>query len=127
MVVAAPVSPLVTVFAAPHAADEALAALRANGIQLRLVDEAVARDNGEPGVRTFRTRANQPRVTLRQRQVLYLVADGRTTPEIARWLGITENIVKGDLRIIYKRLGVRDRAHAVMTALRAGLLDGGEA
>ncbi|HVM10849.1 MAG TPA: helix-turn-helix transcriptional regulator [Actinomycetota bacterium] len=62
-------------------------------------------------------------LTPRQREVLALVADGRTTHEIARILRLSPHTVKNYLERIYERLGARDRTQAVAIALRGGFLD----
>lgn len=61
-------------------------------------------------------------LTDRQFQVLRLVADGRKGPEIAAVLGTTPDTVKTHLIRIRRKLGARDRPHAVATAFRLGLL-----
>jgi ATP/maltotriose-dependent transcriptional regulator MalT len=55
-------------------------------------------------------------------QVLRLVAEGATNQSAARQLMISETTVKTHLLHIYTKLGVRDRAAAVATAYRRGLL-----
>ncbi|HZA60321.1 MAG TPA: helix-turn-helix transcriptional regulator [Actinomycetota bacterium] len=62
-------------------------------------------------------------LTPRQRDVLTHVADGRTTDEIARILGLSPHTVKNYLERIYERLDARDRTQAVAIALREGILD----
>jgi DNA-binding CsgD family transcriptional regulator len=61
-------------------------------------------------------------LTPRQVDVLTHVADGRTTEEIARILGLSPHTVKNYLERIYERLGARDRTQAVAIALRQGVL-----
>ena len=54
----------------------------------------------------------------RQREVLELLALGRSNDEIARRLFISRNTVKFHLREIYSRLGVRNRVEAARVARR---------
>lgn len=61
-------------------------------------------------------------VTPRQRQLLYLASVGMENREIADELGLTLNTVKYQLHRTYRRLGARNRAHAVRLALEIGLL-----
>jgi DNA-binding NarL/FixJ family response regulator len=70
-------------------------------------------------------RASDPAVSLtpRQRQVLSLMADGKTTREIAHELGLSPFTVKNYIERIYQRLGALDRVQAVSKALREGLID----
>lgn len=62
-------------------------------------------------------------LTLRQREVLQLAAEGLRAPDIAAALSRSTPTVKTHLQDIYARLGVQDRAAAVAEALRRGLID----
>ena len=61
-------------------------------------------------------------VTDRQRQVLRLLADNRSTNEIARELAVSRTTVKTDIRAVLVALGVADRAAAVRAATAQGLI-----
>lgn len=61
-------------------------------------------------------------LTKRERAVLSLIADGRETHEIASELCYSIRTVVGVVHDITYRFGLRNRAHAVAYALRAGLL-----
>ncbi|MGH2376016.1 MAG: response regulator transcription factor [bacterium] len=68
---------------------------------------------------------NAPRhtvLTAREREVLRLVADGRSTKQIARSLSITERTVKFHIASLMNKLGADNRAQAVAVATRRGLL-----
>ncbi|HEY3872702.1 MAG TPA: response regulator transcription factor [Actinocrinis sp.] len=58
----------------------------------------------------------------RERAVLALIADGRETDEIARELCYSPRTVVGVVHDITHRFRLRNRAHAVAYAMRAGLL-----
>ncbi|GEM_PF-4381902 len=62
-------------------------------------------------------------LTGREREVLSLVAEGCSNKAIAGQLGISERTVKSHLTYIMAKLRVSDRTHAVVTAIRLGLLD----
>jgi len=62
------------------------------------------------------------RLTEREREVLALLADGRTTRQIADALVVGEETIKTHLGHIYQKLGVGDRTAAVAYALRRGLV-----
>jgi DNA-binding CsgD family transcriptional regulator len=64
-----------------------------------------------------------PRLTERELEVLRLAATGIAGPEIARRLTISPTTVKSHFENIYDKLDVPDRAAAVATALRLGLID----
>ena len=64
-----------------------------------------------------RNRHPIPRLTLRQGELLRLLALGHTNSQIARRLGISEGTVRTHLKNIYERLGVSSRTAAVTRAL----------
>ena len=61
-------------------------------------------------------------VTPREEQVLQLIADGCSTPEIAAQLFISQKTLKNHLASIYAKLDARDRTQAVLTAVRMGIV-----
>jgi DNA-binding NarL/FixJ family response regulator len=63
-----------------------------------------------------------PRLSAREREVLALVADGLSNPEIAGALHIGEATVKTHLLHVFEKLGVSDRTRAVTLALELGIL-----
>lgn len=58
----------------------------------------------------------------RELDVLGMIADGRSAPQIACELDLAAATVKTHLRSLYAKLGVADRAAAVAVAMRRGLL-----
>jgi DNA-binding NarL/FixJ family response regulator len=67
-----------------------------------------------------------PPLTRRETEILRLVAEGKSNPEVARTLWIQEQTVKFHLSNIYRKLGVKNRteaahrANAQMLRQRAG-------
>jgi DNA-binding NarL/FixJ family response regulator len=61
-------------------------------------------------------------LTARELDVLRLVAEGGTNQSVARRLLVSETTIKTHLLHIYAKLGVRDRAAAVSTAYKRGLI-----
>ena len=62
-------------------------------------------------------------LTRREAEVLRLLAEGRTAGRIGEELHLSEATVKTHLHNLYEKLGVSDRAAAVATAMRWGLLE----
>jgi DNA-binding NarL/FixJ family response regulator len=62
-------------------------------------------------------------ITRRQREILQLFADGHSTDEAAKRLGLSTETVRTHAKASLPRLGARDRAHAVAIALRDSLID----
>jgi len=58
----------------------------------------------------------------RERELLRLLAEGRDTAEIAGALSYSERTVKNIVHGLLNRLQLRNRAHAVAFAMRAGVL-----
>jgi DNA-binding NarL/FixJ family response regulator len=65
------------------------------------------------GARRSAPRATAGTLTARQRELLELVAEGRTTHEIASVAGLSEATVTTHLRAAMRRLGARSRPQAV--------------
>ena len=64
------------------------------------------------------------RLTSRERDVLTLIASGRSNKRIALELGISEKTVKTHVGHVLAKLGVTDRTQAAVLAVRHGLLTG---
>jgi DNA-binding NarL/FixJ family response regulator len=62
-------------------------------------------------------------LTLRQREVLRLVAEGNSSKQIAARLGLSAKTVEAHRSAIMERLGIRDLAGLVRFAVRAGLVE----
>ena len=100
--------------AAPH--DEIIAGIRAvAGGQSALSPQVAVR---------LVERTRRPLVTLteRERDVLSLVARGRSNKQVAASLGIGATTVKTHLLNVFAKLGATDRTHAVTLAMEHGLL-----
>jgi DNA-binding NarL/FixJ family response regulator len=61
-------------------------------------------------------------ITSREEEVLQLIADGCSTPEVAEQLFISQKTVKNHLASIYQKLDARDRTQAVLQAVRMGIV-----
>jgi len=61
-------------------------------------------------------------LTERELQVLRGMADGKSNAEIGRELFVSEDTVKTHARRLFRKLGARDRAHAVAAGFRSGLV-----
>lgn len=65
----------------------------------------------------------ETKLTAREHEVLRLVADGHSGPDIGTRLFIEASTVKSHLQNIYEKLGVSERAAAVAEGMRRGLLE----
>lgn len=76
-----------------------------------------------PGVSRHVIRGERRRITPRQREVLKLVAQGKTTREIAAELGVSPRTVDTHRAELMERLGARDVIALLREAARLGLID----
>ncbi|GAB3080829.1 helix-turn-helix transcriptional regulator [Micromonospora schwarzwaldensis] len=74
------------------------------------------------GQRPARTPRSAIGLTERELQVLLGMAEGKSNAEIGRELFVSEDTVKTHARRLFRKLGARDRAHAVAAGFRAGLV-----
>lgn len=75
-----------------------------------------------PMSQALASRTRDSSLSTREREVLRLVAGGKSNKEIATSLGITEATVKCHVSVILSRLNASDRTQAVVTALQRGLI-----
>ena len=64
-----------------------------------------------------------PQLSPRESQVLKLLADGLSVAGIAKQLYVRESTAKTHISKLYEKLGAGNRAQALMTALKLGLLE----
>ena len=93
---------------------ELIAAIRATAAGRRVIPPGIANALAE-----FTPRVD---LTLREVEVLGLVAKGLRNRDIARVIGRTEGTVKTHLKNIHAKLGVEDRTEAVTLGLRRGII-----
>ena len=76
-------------------------------------------------VRQIQMRATDERPVLspREREVLTMIAEGLSAPDVAGRLQVSPATIKTHLQSLYEKLGVSDRAAAVARAMRLGLLE----
>ena len=65
----------------------------------------------------------RPVLTQRENEILRLIAEGKSAPDISRELFLSTATVKTHLGHLYEKLGVSDRAACVAEAMRRGLLE----
>ena len=101
---------------------------------VELCDSIVATARGETviapqfaaGIATeiqLRETNDRPALTKREGEVLRLLAQGGTAQKMGDELHLSEATIKTHLHNLYEKLGVSDRAAAVATAMRWGLLE----
>lgn len=62
------------------------------------------------------------KLSKRENEIMHYVAEGKTNWEIAKVLELTENTIKEYLKNVACKLNTVNRAHAVSTAIRSGLI-----
>ena len=65
----------------------------------------------------------RPRLSEREHEVLRLIAEGLSAPEIGARIHLSTATVKTHLQHLYEKLGVSERAAAVAEGMRRGLVD----
>ncbi|WP_020653375.1 response regulator [Massilia niastensis] len=65
----------------------------------------------------------QESLTVRELEVLELIARGRGNKQIGADLGLSEDTVKGHMRRIMEKLGANNRTHAVTIGIERGFLE----
>jgi DNA-binding NarL/FixJ family response regulator len=98
--------------------EEMVAAIRAAAeggtpLDARIAGRVVA---GLPEARPTSVREHFPDLTAREAEVLELMADGATNPEIAERLFLGVSTVKSHVNAIFAKLGVTERREAVARA-----------
>ena len=87
----------------------------------RLIQEAIEfhiegmREDGDP--------IPEPTSTVKEIEVLRLIATGNANKEIAAQLSTSEEAVKSRVKNILDKLGANDRTHAVTIGLKRGIID----
>src|SRR5215208_7018395 len=71
----------------------------------------------------LRKQDDAPALTPREQEILHLIAAGKSLPEIAKQLYLGVTTVKTHVQHLYEKLGVSDRAAAVASAMRRGLIE----
>jgi DNA-binding NarL/FixJ family response regulator len=93
-------------------------ALLAPNITRRLISE-FAHQHPSPAATTI---LRLDELTPRETEVLRLLAEGLSNPEIAARLVVTEETVKTHVSRVLRKLGLRDRTQAVIIAYETGLV-----
>jgi DNA-binding NarL/FixJ family response regulator len=96
-------------------------ALLAPSVTRRLIIE-FARQRPRATTITVHPATGLAALTPRETQVLRLVAEGLSNPEIAARLVVTEETVKTHVSRVLSKLGLRDRTQAVVAAYESGLV-----
>jgi len=65
----------------------------------------------------------EPILSDRQVEILQAIANGMTTKQVARQLGITQKTVHNHLNAIYRKLDTQSLTHAVLSAVRLGIIE----
>jgi DNA-binding NarL/FixJ family response regulator len=74
------------------------------------------------GAMQRRLSPSRPQLSPREREVLNLLAEGLGVSAISKQLYISESTTKTHISKLYEKLGAANRAQALMTAMRLGLI-----
>ncbi len=97
--------------------DPAIARLVLSNVQRQKSDTATT-----DAVASYKSTKNTFGLTERELEVLALIVDGLSNPEIAEKLFITRATAKAHVHSILQKLYVNDRTQAAVTAMREGLV-----
>ncbi|MFG3343158.1 response regulator [Glycomyces sp. NPDC048151] len=95
-------------------------ALLAPSVTRRLIEQSF---KAKPALRRS---AKLDALTPREEEVLRLIARGLSNTEIAKALFVSEQTVKTHVGKVFSKLGLRDRAQAVVCAYETGLITAGD-
>jgi DNA-binding NarL/FixJ family response regulator len=98
-------------------ADDVIAAARHAAVSPRAFTA-----NDLAGAMQRRLSPSGPQLSPREREVLGLLADGLGVAAISKQLYISESTTKTHISKVYEKLGAGNRAQALMTAMRLGLI-----
>ena len=102
--------------------DEIVAAIRAAARGETILGPEVQTGLAEQ-IRFREENEARPRLSDREHEVLRLIAEGMSAPEIGARIHLSTATVKTHLQHLYEKLGVSERAAAVAEGMRRGLLD----
>jgi DNA-binding NarL/FixJ family response regulator len=102
--------------------EELRAAIRAVSEGARYISPNVRKKNLITQLNASKDEHNQVKLTGRQRVVLKLIAEGKSTKEIANLLNISVNTAKTHRLKLMERLGVHEVAGVVRQAVKMGLV-----
>jgi DNA-binding NarL/FixJ family response regulator len=91
-----------------------------------MVEKGIVLDESMPHSEIGPANDPQPLVvplTNREMEVLQALSDGLSNAEIASRIGLTEGTIKGYVFHLYKKLGTKRRAQAILRARAHNLLD----
>jgi DNA-binding NarL/FixJ family response regulator len=99
--------------------DELINAVRAVGLGTTVLDPAVS--TRLAGANTLTEAAGTPRLTLREQEVVSLVAEGLSNKAIAVRLGVSTRTVEGHVNHVFTKLDLESRTELVRYVLTNGL------
>jgi DNA-binding NarL/FixJ family response regulator len=106
--------------------EQLIAAVRSVASGDALIDPSITRRLIQRFVEATRPTADEPEqvaaLTPRERDVLRLVAQGKSNAEIANELVVEDSTVKTHVARILMKLGLRDRVQAVVLAYESGFI-----
>lgn len=87
-----------------------------------LLHQALVRSIGKPDTAESQSDSGTPALTTREIEILRRLSAGNTSAEIATLLNRSAHTVKNQMRSVYQKLGVNNRARAITAAMNLRLL-----
>lgn len=104
------------------AGGELVDAIRAVHAGRRYLAQSIAADMVEHFSRQVREKTPLESLSRRERQVLQLIAEGKSVPEIAALVSLSPRTVETYRGRLYEKLGLKDRRELIVFATRHGLV-----
>jgi DNA-binding NarL/FixJ family response regulator len=95
-------------------------------VSKHVIADYVRRVGADTGGQELESQPPLERLTMRQREILQLVAEGHTTQEISQILSISSKTVETHRMQLMERLNIHDIAGLVRFAIRVGLISAEE-
>ncbi|MBV9190240.1 MAG: response regulator transcription factor [Betaproteobacteria bacterium] len=106
-------------FSAPAELVQAIRKVHGGG---RYLSQSISETMVDDYAREVRTKSPLESLSRRERQVLQLIAEGRSVPEIGKLISISPRTVETYRSRLYEKLGIKDMRELILFAAKHGLI-----